>query len=86
MGNADSPEDQPPSPDTAAERRLRGDALEGAEQKGAANHAAYEKRRNPDTELRLDGEPDSLYSDGLDIEPEPEPLAGTRGPSSGIKP
>ncbi len=50
------------------------------------NHAAYEKRRNPDTELRLDGEEDSLYSDGLDVEPEPEPLAGTRGTSSGIKP
>ncbi|MGP8098778.1 MAG: hypothetical protein ACLPUH_15655 [Steroidobacteraceae bacterium] len=50
------------------------------------NHAAYEKRRNPDTELRVDGEKDSLYNDGLDIEPEPEPLAGTRGPSSGIKP
>jgi len=86
MGKADSPEDQPLQPDTAEERRLRGSALEGAEQKGAANHAAYEKRRNPDTELHLDGEKDSLYSDGLDIEPEPEPLAGTRGPSSGIKP
>jgi hypothetical protein len=86
MGNADSPEDQPPSPDTAEERRLRGSALEGAEQRDAVNHAAYEKRRNPDTELRVDGEKDSLYSDGLDIEPEPEPLAGTRGPSSGIKP
>ncbi|MGO8829715.1 MAG: hypothetical protein ACLQT5_10745 [Steroidobacteraceae bacterium] len=86
MGNADSPEDQPLEPDTAAERRLRGNALEGAEQRDAVNHAAYEKRRNPDTELRVDGEKDSLYNDGLDIEPEPEPLAGTRGPSSGIKP
>ncbi len=86
MGKADSPDNQPPLPDTAAERRLRGSALEGAEQKEAVNHAAYEKRRNPDTELRLDGEEDSLYSDGLDVEPEPEPLAGTRGTSSGIKP
>ena len=86
MGESDSPEDQPPPPDTAEERRLRGRALEGAEQKDAVNHTAFEKRRNPDTELHVDGEKDSLYSDGLDIEPEDEPLAGTRGTSSGIKP
>jgi hypothetical protein len=65
---------------TAAERRLRGSALEGAESKRAADHATYEKRRNPDTELRLDGEEDTLYDDGLDTgDDDPEPLAGTRG-------
>jgi len=39
-------------------------------------------------ELRLDGEDDSLYSDGLDLEidEEDDTLAGTRGTSSGIKP
>ena len=42
---------------------------------------------NPDTELHLDGESDSLYSDGLDVEDDSgETLAGTRGDSSGIKP
>lgn len=72
---------------TAGERRLRGGELAGSEKKDAANHAAYEKRRNPDTELHLDEEPDSLYDDGLDVGGEDDDtLAGTRGSSSGIKP
>jgi hypothetical protein len=86
MGNADSPENDQPTPDSSPESRLRGAALEGAEQKNAADHTTYEKTRNPDAELRLDGEKDSLYSDGLDIEEDVDTLAGTRGPSSGIKP
>ena len=85
MGNS-SDNDQP-TPDTAADRNLRGEQLEGAGQKDAANHMHYEKKRNPDTELLLDGEKDSLYNDGLDIEEDTDTLAGTRGPSSaGIKP
>lgn len=89
--NLDPPRKDPTSedpalPDTAAERKLRGTELKGSEQKSAADHAAYERVRNPDTELRLDGESDTLYNDGLDLEEEPEPLAGTRGTSSGIKP
>ena len=87
MGNTDSPSDDPPKPYTDAERRLRGKDLRGSEQKNAPDHAAYEKTRNPDTELHLDGEDDSLYNDGLDIEgDDDDTLAGTRGPSSGIKP
>lgn len=86
MGNADSADKDQPAPETSAERRLRGGDLEGAEQKSAADHERYEKGRNPDTELRLDGEKDNLYNDGLDIEEDTDTLAGTRGPSSGIKP
>jgi len=86
MGIVNASDDDQPSPDTAADRKLRGDELEGAEQKDAADHVRYEKLRNPDTELRLDDEKDSLYNDGLDIEEDTDPLAGTRGPSSGIKP
>jgi hypothetical protein len=68
--------------------RLRGSALEGSDQKGAPDHEDYEKNRDPDAELRLDGEDDSLYSDGMDLEidEEDDTLAGTRGTSSGIKP
>jgi len=88
MGNGnpsdDDKEDQSP---TSGERRLRGGDLDGSENKRAVDHADYEKRRNPDTELRVDGEDDSLYDDGLDTEDDDdETLAGTRGPSSGIKP
>jgi hypothetical protein len=73
--------------DTGAERRIRGKNLDGSESKRAADHDSYAKRRDPDTELRLDGEDDTLYDDGLDLEDDdPDTLAGTRGKSSGIKP
>jgi len=86
MGNPETPKDPKESP-TAGEQRLRGTELEGAENKAAADHDAYEKRRNPDTELRLDGEEDTLYDDGLDTgDDDPDTFAGTRGKSAGIKP
>lgn len=86
MGNPDTPKDTKDSP-TAGERRLRGPDLKGAESKDAVDHDVYEQRRNPDTELRLDGEEDTLYDDGLDTSDEdPDTFAGTRGKSSGIKP
>jgi hypothetical protein len=86
MGNPETPKDKKDSA-SAGERRLRGSQLEGAENKKAADHEAYEKRRNPDTELRLDGEEDTLYDDGIDTnDDDPDTLAGTRGKSAGIKP
>jgi hypothetical protein len=76
------------TPANARKTRLRGPALEGSDQKSAPDHEEYEKSRDPGAELRLDGEDDSLYSDGLDLEidEEDDTLAGTRGTSSGIKP
>jgi len=74
------------SPATAAERKIRGGALDGSDQKDAADHTDYDKARDPDTAVRVDGEKDSLYNDGLDVEDDSEPLAGTRGSSYGIKP
>jgi len=56
--------------------RLRGKALGGAEQRAAVDHVEYETSRNLDTELRLDGEDDSLYSDGLNVGDGSLPLAG----------
>lgn len=83
----DKPTDKDqPIPDTAADRRLRGEDLKGSQNKDAVDHMEYEKERNPDTELHLDGEQDSLYNDGLDIEEDTDTLAGTHGTSSGIKP
>ena len=61
------------------ESRLRGKGLEGSEQPSAADHTEYKKKRNPDTELHLDGEDDSLYEDGLDIEDDSETPFGTQG-------
>jgi hypothetical protein len=67
--------------------RLRGTALEGADQKSTVDHTDYEKSRNPDGELHLDDEDDSLYVDGLDVGDDSEPLAGTDGnaPPGGVK-
>ena len=73
------PSSQDPQDEASAddgERELRGRDLKETEK----------KRRNPDRELRLDGEKDTLYTDDLDTEEDSEPLAGTRGSSSGIKP
>ena len=88
MGNANSSDNEKTRAATLPERKLRGRALQGSDQKSAADHATYEERRNPDTELHLDDEKDTLYDDGLDIdEDDPDDtLAGTRGTSSGIKP
>jgi len=62
-----------------AETRLRGEALEGPEQRRNIEHAKYEKSRDPGVELRLDGEDDTLYADGLDIGDNSLTLAGTDG-------
>jgi len=73
-----------PSPKTP---RLRGAGLQGADQKDAVDHPDYEKSRDPDGELHLDDEDDSLYADGLEVGDDSEPLAGTDGnnPPGGVK-
>lgn len=64
---------------TDGESNLRGNALDGSERKKAVDHTAFEKARNTDTTLRLDGEKDTLYDDGLDIEDGEKPLTGIDG-------
>jgi hypothetical protein len=66
-------------PDPGAESHLRGPALEGSDQRNAADHVAYDKTRNTDQTLRLDGEEDTLYEDGLDLEDDSRPLKGIDG-------
>jgi hypothetical protein len=56
----------------------------GSQRTEAVDHLAH--KRNPDRELRLNGEPDTLYDDGLDIDVDAEPAAGTDGEDpKGIK-
>jgi hypothetical protein len=73
-------EDEGMSPiDRSSEAKLRGRALDGSEQKKAVDHTAFDKKRNTDSTLRLDGEEDTLYEDGLDLEDDSGPLTGKDG-------
>jgi hypothetical protein len=65
--------------DTGGESKLRGRALDGSEQQKAVDHTADAKTRNTDTTLRLDGEEDTLYEDGLELEDGSGPLTGKDG-------
>jgi hypothetical protein len=65
--------------DRSGESKLRGRALDGSEQKNAADHTDFEKTRNTDSTLRLDGEEDTLYDDGLELEDDSAPLTGKDG-------
>jgi hypothetical protein len=84
MGNDNSPIDDPSTTDSAGEHKLRGGTLNGSERKSSADHVEYETRRNPDAELHLDGEADTLYTDGIDIKEDYVTPAGTRGSSGTI--
>jgi hypothetical protein len=77
MGDIKDDEDNPI--DETGESTLRGSALDGSEQKKSVAHMAFEKARNTDTTLRLDGEEDTLYEDGLELEDGSAPLTGKDG-------
>jgi hypothetical protein len=83
MGNEKVPNDEPAT-EIIGERKLRGIALGGSEQKDSVDHTEYERVRNPDTELRLDGESDTLFADGIDLEGDFDTVAGTPGSSGTI--
>jgi hypothetical protein len=79
MGNIKT-DDKGTSPlDRSGESTLRGRALDGSEQKKAVDHTASDKSRDTDSTLRLDGEEDTLYEDGLDLEDDSGPLTGKDG-------
>jgi hypothetical protein len=61
------------------ERNIRGNALDGSEQKDAVDHTAFDKTRDPDSVLRVDNEEDTLYDDGLDLEDDSSALTGING-------
>jgi hypothetical protein len=72
-------EDEGSSVDDGGESKLRGRGLDGSERDAAADHTADAKKRNTDTTLRLDGEEDTLYEDGLEVEDGSGPLTGKDG-------
>jgi hypothetical protein len=78
MGNDKTATGQPSKSDQAGENKLRGEALAGSERNRAADHTQYDKKRNPDKVVRVDGEEDTLYSDGLEVEDDTSPM-GTAG-------
>jgi hypothetical protein len=60
--------------------------LRGPELGSPHDHLTAARKHNPDLQLRVDGEPDTLYDDGLDIDGDGDTLAGTDGLSpKGIK-
>jgi hypothetical protein len=78
MGNANADNDRTRA-GQSGENELRGDALDGAERKGAVDHTVHQKGRNPDAVVNLDDEEDTLYSDGLEVEDDTPPM-GTNTP------
>jgi hypothetical protein len=60
------------------EAELHGAVL-GSQRISAVDHLAQARKRNPDRELHLDGEVDTLYNDGLDLDADGENLYGTDG-------
>jgi hypothetical protein len=77
MGNVNP--DDPETTPRAGEPKLRGRSLAGSDQKASVDHTEYEKTQNTDTTLRLDGEEDTLYDDGLELEDDSAPLTGKDG-------
>jgi len=64
--------------DPAGEIELRGDTLQGADEKRAVGRTANIKKQNPDSVVRADDEEDTLYDDGLELEDDTPPM-GTDG-------
>jgi hypothetical protein len=60
------------------ETGLRGTAL-GSERTSAVDQLSRARERNLDQQLRLDGEKDTLYDDGLEIDSDDSTLVGTDG-------
>lgn len=67
------------TPSESGEANLRGVGLDGSDQKKAVDHVASTKSRNTDSTLRLDGEEDTLYEDGLEVDDDSPPLTGQDG-------
>ena len=65
--------------DRAGETRLRGGSLTNDGKRTAADDPATQQSEDTDQVLRTDGEEDTLYEDGLDLEPDSHPLTGING-------
>jgi hypothetical protein len=67
------------SSERAGETRLRGGSLSKDEQRTSVDRAERQKAQDTDGVLRTDGEEDTLYQDGLELENESRPLTGVNG-------
>jgi hypothetical protein len=65
--------------DKTGESRIRGGNLGGSERDPAADHVDYAKGRKTDDVIRTDGEKDTLYEDGIELEDDSDPLTGING-------
>ena len=63
----------------AGESRLRGGPLSRDEPRGAVDSVAQQQSVGTDRVLRTDGEEDTLYEDGLELENGSRPLTGVNG-------
>jgi hypothetical protein len=79
MGDTKADGDNDVPVDKTGESTLRGSALDGSEQEKSVAHMAFDKTQNTDSTLRLDGEEDTLYEDGLEVEDGSGPLTGKDG-------
>jgi hypothetical protein len=65
--------------DKSGESHIRGRDLGGSERDLAPDHVDYAKRRKTDDVIRTDGEKDSLYDDGIELDDDSDPLTGING-------
>jgi hypothetical protein len=65
--------------DRAGETRLRGGSLTNDGKHSAVDELEKEQSQDTDEVLRTDGEEDTLYEDGLELEPDSHPLTGING-------
>lgn len=65
--------------DRTGENRLRGGSLTKDGNRTAADDTGKQQAEDTDQVLRTDGEEDTLYEDGLDLEPDSHPLTGING-------
>jgi hypothetical protein len=69
----------PSSGDRAGETRLRGGSLNKDEKGKEVDSLAKQKSEDTDAVVRTDGEEDTLYEDGLELENDSRPLTGING-------
>ena len=69
----------PSSGERAGETRLRGGSLTRDEKVKEVDRVANQKSEDTDEVLRTDGEEDTLYDDGLELENDSRPLTGING-------
>jgi hypothetical protein len=68
-----------PGTDRPGETRLRGGALSKDEVRTDVERTAQAQSEDTDQVIRTDGEEDTLYDDGLELENDSRPLTGVNG-------